>query len=101
MIRILTEIILSSSDIMKTAFQQGKGRFNKEYWTCLFHFEEKDSHFFLRKEKSKCNYMPKHSEICMMISACLEVEPQDKRDKLKKLFIESIEEGSKKPHIYN
>ena len=86
---------------MKTTFQQGKGRFNKDYWTALFWFENNDSHFFLRKDKEKCNFMPKHSEIIQMIEGCLEVEPPEKREKLKKIFSEAIENGINKEVIYN
>ena len=86
---------------MKVTFQQGKGRWNSKYWTALFHFEDEDKHFFLRKEKSKCNWMPKHSEIKEMIHACILVEPQDKREILKNMFLETIDDAFDKPHSYN
>jgi len=86
---------------MKTTFQQGLGSINPKYWTALFWFELKDHHFFLRPQKDKCNWMPKHTEISEMIKGCLEVEPPDKRERLKKLWIEAIEEGINTEVIYN
>ena len=86
---------------MKTTFQQGKGRFNKDYWTALFWFEKSDSHFFLRNDKEKCNFMPKHSDMVLMIEGCLEVEPPAKREKLKAIFTEAIENGLNKEVVYN
>ena len=86
---------------MRTTFQQGKGRFNPDYWTALFWLEDNDKHFFLRKEKHRCNFMPKHSDIVQMIVGCLEVEPPSKREKLKELFSEAIENGMDKEVNYN
>jgi len=86
---------------MKTTFQQGKGRWNKDYWTAIFHFEEKDTHFFLRQKKSSCNWMPKHTEISEILKACIEVEPPAKREKLKDMWIKTIEEAVKTDIKYN
>ena len=86
---------------MKTTFQQGKGRYNKNYWTALFWFEDEDKHFFLRKDKSRCNWMPKHTEISQMIKGCIEVEPVEKREKLKQMWLEAIEEAMNSDTNYN
>ena len=86
---------------MRITFQQGKGRYNKDYWTSILWFDEADKHVFLRKEKSKSNIMFKHNEISMILKSLLEVEPLDKRKKLKKLWIEAIEEGFQSETKYN
>ena len=86
---------------MRTTFQQGKGRYNKQYWTAIFWFEASDTHFFLRNNKEKCNFMPKHSDIVQMIEGCLEVEPPEKRQILSDLFSEAIKSGINKEVIYN
>jgi len=86
---------------MKVTFQQGKGKFNKDYYTCIFWFEKEDKHFFLRKDKEKCNYMPKHNEITLMIKSCLEVEPLNKREKLKEMWIKAIDEAFESEVKYN
>lgn len=86
---------------MRTTFQQGKGRWNKEYWTAIFWFDDEDKHFFLRNQKSKCNWMPKHSEISQMIKGCIEVEPKEKREKLKELWISAINEAMDTDEEYN
>lgn len=86
---------------MRTTFQQGLGRYNKDYWTALFWLEDTDRHFFIKRPKSQCNFMPKHSDIVQMIEGCLEVEPPDKREKLKELFTEAINNGLNKEVKYN
>ncbi len=86
---------------MRTTFQQGKGRWNKDYWTALFWLDNSDKHFFIRNDKEKCNFMPKHTDITQMIEGCLEVEPPEKREKLKALFLEAINNGLNKEVKYN
>ena len=72
---------------MRVTFQQNKGRWNPNYWTALYHFEEEDQHFFNRKDKSKCNWMPKHEEIALMLESLLQVEGAEKRLMLKEMFV--------------
>ena len=62
-------------------------RWNPNYWTALYHFEEEDQHFFNRKDKSKCNWMPKHEEIALMLESLLQVEGAEKRLMLKEMFV--------------
>jgi len=86
---------------MHVTFQQNKGKYNPNYWTALYHFDEDDKHFFNRKDKSKCNWMPKHDEIALMLKTLLEVEDADKRQKLKDLFIAAIDTGFETEQKYN
>jgi len=45
--------------------------------------------------------MPKHSEISQMIKGCIEVEPKEKREKLKELWISAINEAMDTDEEYN
>ena len=86
---------------MRVTFQQNKGRWNPNYWTALYHFEEEDKHFFNRKDKSKCNWMPKHDEIALMLESLLQVEGAEKRLMLKEMFVAAIEKGFESEQKYN
>ena len=86
---------------MRVTFQQNKGRYNPNYWTALYHFEEEDQHFFNRKDKSKCNWMPKHNEIALMLESLLQVEGAEKRLMLKEMFVAAIEKGFESEQKYN
>ena len=86
---------------MRVTFQQNKGRYNPNYWTALYHFEEQDKHFFNRKDKSKCNWMPKHDEIALMLESLLQVEGAEKRLMLKEMFVAAIEKGFESEQKYN
>lgn len=78
---------------MRVTFQQNKGRYNPNYWTALYWFDDEDKHFFNRKDKGKCNWMPKHDEIELMLESLLQVEGADKRQILKDRFIAAIDKG--------
>ena len=86
---------------MRVTFQQNKGRWNPNYWTALYHFEEEDQHFFNRKDKSKCNWMPKHEEIALMLESLLQVEGAEKRLMLKEMFVAAINKGFESEQKYN
>ena len=62
---------------------------------------DEDKHFFNRKDKSKCNWMPKHDEIALMLKSLLEVKGAEKRLKLKERFVAAIEEGFHSDQKYN
>ena len=86
---------------MHVTYQQSKGRWNPDYWTAIFWFGSDDKHFFNRKDKSACNWMPKHDEIELMLESLLQVEGADKRDILKERFLTAIEKGHKSESKFN
>lgn len=82
---------------MKTEYKK-RGRYNKDYWSVCFVFDKEENHFCSR---GKRDYMPKKQEICDMIKCLLEVEPDTKREIMKKQFLKAIEDGINAEHKYN
>lgn len=78
---------------MRVTFQQLKGKFNPDYWTAIFWFGRDDKHFFLRRDKDACNWMPKHDEIELLLESIMQVEGVEKREVLKTRFLAAIERG--------
>ena len=70
-----------------------KGKFNKNYTSALFHFDAEDKHFFNRKDKDKCNWMPKWCEIELIISTMIQVEPPAERENKKIRLLNAIAQG--------
>ena len=70
-----------------------KGKYNKNYTSVLFHFDTEDKHFFNRKDKNKCNYMPKWNELELMIEKMIMVEPLTERENKKNRLLNAIEQG--------
>jgi hypothetical protein len=86
---------------MKTKFQQGKGRWNKEYWTACYYAEPSDKHWRYRKKDKCINIMFKYEEIAEIIETVLSVENEDKRPVKYKILKEALERGMNSPYKYN
>ena len=86
---------------MRVTFQQFKGKWNPDYWTAIFWFDKLDNHFFLKRDKESCNWMPKHTEVEMLLEAILQVEGPEKREHLRERFIAAIERGYKSEAKFN
>ena len=86
---------------MHVSFQQLKGKWNPDYWTAIFWWSNEDRHFFLRRDKDACNWMPKHDEIELILESIMQVEGTDKREHLKSRFIAAIERGYSAPNSFN
>jgi hypothetical protein len=86
---------------MRVTFQQGRGRWNQEYWTAIFWWDKLDKHVFHRRCKEDSNWMPKHDEIELLLESLLHVEGPDKRKALKERFDAAIERGMSKPCSFN
>jgi hypothetical protein len=85
---------------MRVTIEQ-KGKFNKDYWSVIFWFDEADKHFFHRRDKGQCNWMPKHEEISRILRGCIEVEPLAKRQHLAATWKRVIDESLDLPTNYN
>ena len=86
---------------MRVSFQQGLGRINREFHTCLIWWDRCDSHFFHRQNKERCNWMPKHGEVELLLESLLQVEGPAKREKLALMFHAAIERGMASEVKYN
>ena len=81
---------------MKTEFKQGKGRWNKKYWTVQYIGDEQMSHWRYYKSKKEFDLMFKYEEVAEIIETLLAVENQEKRPiKYKILKDKNVEDLSK------
>ena len=83
---------------MQTIIEQGRGRFNKEYWTATFAWPKKCNHFCFRGQR---DWMPQHEELAEIIKTVLAIEPPDKREFLRKKFAKSLRDGMAAPVQHN
>tara|TARA_R110001592_G_scaffold23108_1_gene91126 strand:+ start:1248 stop:1499 length:252 start_codon:yes stop_codon:yes gene_type:complete len=74
---------------MKISIQTGKGRINSNYNTAIVRFEDSDHHFF----RDQMNWMPKHSEIEIILQTLIMMEGTSKREILCKMFKDAIDRG--------
>ena len=86
---------------MRVTFQQGRGRWNKDYWTAIFWWDRDDKHVFHRRTKEESNWMPKHTEVEMLLESLLRVEGEEKREALKQMWTDAIERGMNHPASFN
>ena len=86
---------------MRVTFQQGRGRWNKEYWTAIFWWDKADKHVFHRRAKEDSNWMPKHDEIELLLTSLLQVEAPEKREELRMRFSDAIGRGMAAPVSFN
>ena len=70
-----------------------KGKYNPTYTSAIFYFEDTDTHFFLRSKKSSTNWMPKWSEIELILREMIAIEPPSERENKKQRLIRAIEHG--------
>jgi hypothetical protein len=83
---------------METKIEQGRGRWNKGYWTATFIWPKSCKHFCFR---GKRDWMPKHDELAEIIETVLAIEPPDKREFLRKKFAKSLRKGMNAPVEHN
>ena len=83
---------------METIIEQGRGKFNKKYWTATFEWPKRCSHFCFG---GKRDWMPKHCELAEIIETVLAIEPPEKREFLRKKFARALEDGMSAPVVYN
>ena len=87
---------------MRVVFDK-KGYINRNYYSVNFYSTKYMKHWRNGENKAEdgINIMFKHDEISSILKNILYVEPQIKREKLKKMFLEAIEEGMNLPNAYN
>lgn len=91
--------LINPYNIMKTEFKQGKGKWNKNYWTVQFKSTPDMKHW--RKTKTHIDIMPKYNEIAEMIECLLACENEEKRPIKYKILKEALERGLNAEFKYN
>jgi len=86
---------------MKIDFKQGKGRYNKKYWSVQYKSTPDMKHWRFNKTKNEIDIMPKYNELAEMIVSILSVENEEKRPIKYQILKEALEKGMNSPYKYN